>query len=438
MDVEKNDIVELTVESLGYNGEGVARIDRVPVFIAGALAHERVRAVIILVKKDFLVGKLLEIIVSSPLRVQPECAVFGKCGGCDLQHLDYTAQLDFKRTQVKSTLKKIAGIDFDVSPCRPSARQYGCRNKLSLPVRNVGGVTKIGFYAASSHRIIETDECPLQSARAGAVLPLFKKWMEGQSAYDEEKGSGAVRHLSVRELDGHLAITVVSAKKTDLGALDKLLAESINDYSLYLNINSKQNNVIFGDKTTLVGGEVKQSQLFGLTTYVHPMSFLQVNEPVASEIYAEAASRLAGSKHILDAYSGGGMLTAILSRTGAHVTGVEIVPEAVESARKLALDSNIKNVTYIMGDCAAIIPRLAKETAFDAVVLDPPRQGCDEKVIQAISTCGAQTIIYISCNPATLARDISRLSNYELIEAIPFDMFPQTKHVEALICLKRK
>lgn len=440
MDIQKNDTVELTIESLGYKGEGVARIDRVPVFIIGALPGETVRAIIILVKKDFLIGKLTEIVHPSPVRVKPKCPVFGKCGGCDLQHMDYDSQLIFKRDQVKNALKKIAGIGADVLPAVPSADTYGYRNKLSLPVRNVGGVTKIGFYAANSHRIIEIDGCPLQSQEAGGVLPVFKKWMQSVTAYDEEKGTGAVRHLSVRELGGYLSITVISAEKTDLSGLDQMLKQTIASYGLYLNINKQNNNVIFGDKTIFCGGSEAMSHLYGLCTYVHPAAFLQVNAYIAGKIYVSAAGHLrsAGAKRVLDAYSGGGLLTAILSKDAEEVTGIEIVPEAVASAKKLAGDNDIKNVTFILGDCAKEVPRLTQNAYYDTIVLDPPRQGCDEKVTAAVNASKADTVIYISCNPSTLARDIIRLDNYQIKEVTPFDMFPQTKHIETVICLQKK
>ena len=439
MDIQKNDTVELTIETLGYRGEGVARIDRVPVFIDGALPGERVRAIIILVKKNFCVGKLVSVIAPSPSRVAPECPVFGKCGGCDLQHLEYGKQLEHKRAQVADALKKIAGITAEVGACVPSDKVYAYRNKLSLPVRRSGGADRIGFYAEGSHRIVEIDACPLQSDRANSVLPLFAKWMEGQTAFDEEAGKGDIKHISIRETGAHMTVTVVATKRIDLSALDKSLVP-LGNYALYLNINTKNNNVIFGDRTILVGGAAAVSELYRLKTEVHPLSFLQVNGGIAEKLYGAVSEKLraADARRVLDAYSGGGMLSAMLARTADEVVGVEIVPEAVDSAIRLARDNSVGNVRFVLGDCATEVPKLAKENAFDAIVLDPPRHGCDEKVIAAVDACRASTLIYISCNPSTLARDLSRLTNYAITEITPYDFFPQTKHTETLCCLERK
>ena len=435
MDIQKNDIVEVLIESLGYRGEGIARIGRVPVFIVGALTGEKVRAVIILVKKDFFIGKLLEILQSAPSRVVPRCPFFGRCGGCDLQHLDYDKQLEFKTAQVLGALKKIAGINAEVGQCVSSDKIYGCRNKLSMPVRQVGGEVKTGFFAYNSHRIVEIGSCCLQSDRANSVLPIFAEWAKGETAYDEERGSGNVRHISVREIGSHIIITVVCTQKTDLLPLDSKLS-FLKDYALYLNINKAHNNVIFGNKTILCGGQEREVEVFGQKTTVHPVSFLQVNDFIAEKIYTRVAEMLksAQSQKVLDAYSGGGLLSCALANAVSSVTGVEIVPEAVESARKLA--SGRSNINFICGDCAEVIPQLTASAGFDTIILDPPRNGCDEKVISAVGASGASTVIYISCNPSTLARDLFRLSGYEIAEIIPFDMFPQTKHVETLCYLR--
>ncbi len=479
MEIEKNDDIEVTVESLGYRGEGVARIDRVPVFIAGALAGERVRAHVILVKKDYAVAKLTEVLSPSPERREPRCRYFGKCGGCSLQHMDYAAGLRFKRGAVADALRKIAHCDAEVAECVPSDAEYGYRNKLSLPVRRGAGGAEVGLFAYNSHRVVQIDDCPLQTERVRKMIPLLREAAGKFEPYDETSGRGELRHFVVRDMSGGVSLTVVAARDVT----DKVRAafSGIGASEVWLNINSGRDNVIMGDKTKLVLGERRPHEAAGLSAYVHPRGFMQVNDGVMRKLYAAVIERVKGigAERIIDAYSGGGVLTALLAPSAKEIVGVEIERAAVDSAVELARANGVTNARHICGDCAKVLPRLiasgtssgmgadtqaepikqedmrkntqacavgtadacsacgAKGGAGTLIILDPPRSGCDRAVTEAVNNAEA-TVLYISCNPSTLARDLALLGNYVPTEILPFDMFPQTPHVETLVVLKRK
>ena len=442
--LNKNDKIEAVIETLGYKGEGIARLGRVPVFINGALPGEKVRALVILVKKDFAVGKLLEVLTPSPLRVAPACPVFGKCGGCDVQHLAYEGQLDFKKRAVEDALLKIAHIRVNADECVPSPSVYGYRNKISLPVRKNAKGGAIGFFAYNSHRIVETNDCPLQTEKVRKLIPVLRGIAERFAPYDEESGKGELRHFAVRDLGGRISLTAVVTRDLNARLICAVKECGAEVDELWQNINRTRGNVIMGEGSELILGERKPYYYCGLELFVHPNGFLQVNTGVAEKLYAkvaELASR-ANADRIIDAYSGSGVLTALLSRNAKTVIGVEIEKAAVDSADELMRANGITNVRNICGDCADVIPRLLSGGNPDSektlIVLDPPRGGCDAKVINAVNACGASEVIYVSCNPSTLARDLSMLTSYNVVSVTPFDMFPQTKHVETLVLLFRK
>ncbi|MBQ7227847.1 MAG: 23S rRNA (uracil(1939)-C(5))-methyltransferase RlmD, partial [Clostridia bacterium] len=360
MDLQKNDKIEVTIESLGYKGEGVARIDRVPVFINGALPGERVRAHIILVKSSYAVAKLLEVLSPSDKRVQPECKYFGKCGGCNVQHMEREAQLEFKKGLVEDALHKIARMEAEVQPTQASEKQYGYRNKLSLPVRKSREGTAVGLFAYNSHRVVEIDDCPLQSEGVRGLIPKLHKLSKYFPPYDEESGKGVLRHFVARDLGGKLSLTVVATR--DVSEKLKSIASEIGlgVDELWLNINRQKNNVIMGDETILIDGAQVEVDVLGLTTTVHPQGFMQVNDGVMKKLYTavlDKAKELAPDL-IIDAYSGGGTLTALLSRVGKKVIGVEIEQAAVDSANALMHKQGITNVTNYCADCAQLLPIL--------------------------------------------------------------------------------
>lgn len=440
-ELQKNDDIDTSVETLGYRGEGVARVGRVPVFVQGALPGERIRAHIILVKKDYAVGKLTDVSSPSPDRVDPGCPYFGKCGGCNIRHLAYPAQLEFKRGIVRDALRKIAHIDADVAECVPSPDTSGCRNKLSLPVRAGERGAKVGLFAYNSHRVVEIEDCPLQTPAVRRTIPALRRLAARYAPYDEEKGRGVLRHFVARDLNGKLSLTVVATSDISEGLADAVAAAGIKADELWLNVNRSRTNAILGDKTVLVAGKPVLYEFMGLHTHVHPRGFLQVNGPVAEKLYGavlDVAARLSPAA-VIDAYSGGGLLTALLARVAREVTGIEIERAAVDSANELFAREGISNARTVAGDCADVLPGLVADSDADAlVVLDPPRSGCSPEVIAALNDSRAAHVVYVSCDPSTLSRDLSLLTAYRPLSVTPFDMFPNTCHVETLICLERK
>ena len=443
-EISKNDIIEAGIESLGYRGEGVARIERFPVFIKGAIPGERVRALIIAVKKDFAIAKLQEVLIPSPDRVAPPCPYFGKCGGCDLMHLDYGAQLGFKTRAVEDALKKIAHIKTEVNDCVASDKILGCRNKLSLPVRRTKDGVSVGLFAYNSHRIIRIDDCPLQTKRIRELIPAFGRLAEKFAPYDEETGRGELRHFVAREFGGRLSVTFVVTRDLSSRLIKAASEAGIKADELWMNINSEQSNVILGRDTSLLTGDRRDVDIFingrRMPVSVHPNAFFQVNDGIAEKLYTAVRRCASEGTHnrIIDAYSGGGLMTAMLSDCAGSVIGVEIEPAAVEGADELMKKAGITNVRNILGDCADKLPELMRDSKSDTmIVLDPPRTGCSSEVISAVNDSAASRIVYVSCNPSTLARDLSRLTNYAPVAVTPFDMFPNTCHVETLVLLSK-
>ena len=465
--MKKNDELTGIVTAIGSNMEGIIRIDNNVCFVPYALIGEKVKFKVLKVNKNLAFCKLIEVLTPAEERVRPRCYVYEKCGGCQLQHLKYTEQLKVKTNSVNDCLKKIALLDVKVSNCVKSDFEYEYRNKLQLPIRCVNGENKIGFFAQNSHRIVEISSCPIQAAWATNIISAFKSYLlkSKETCYQEETKSGLIRHLVVREVYGKLIIVVVINGETL--ATSNLLVEELKNYfkefSLFTNVNKEDSNVILGDKYSLVYGEISYLvEEFGLNYQIVPQSFIQVNNNVKKKLYTSAVKLLSENqdKVVIDAYSGAGLMTALFSKNAKKVYGIEIIKEAVDSANKLAKDNNLLDkIQNFVGDCAEILPNLVKELRSEnenvSVVLDPPRKGCDRKVIESILSSLPDEIVYISCSPQTLARDLGLLMNtleyqgnelkkvdapsskYETTKIQCFDMFPQTKHVETLVSLKR-
>lgn len=438
-------MVEADVLSFGYRGEGVAKIDRFPVFVKGALPGERIRARVLIVKKDYAVAKLTDVLVSSPHRVQPPCPYFGKCGGCDLMHLDEEGQLAFRRNVVTRALSGIAHTDAEAGECVRSARTLGYRNKLSLPVRRGKDGAEVGLFAYNTHRIVPIKDCLLQTERVRALMPKLSGFASHFLPYDEMTGKGELRHFTVREYGGALSLTVVVTGDLSDRIVRAAAETGIECDELWMNINDMTNNVILGRVSRLLAGEnVVRDVLVGgrkLPVTSHPNAFFQVNDDIADKLYRAVRGIAEGERHsaIIDAYSGCGLMTALLSESAERVVGIEIEPSATAVANDMMKRAGIKNVRNVCGDCAAVLPDIVRECGDDSlIVLDPPRSGCAESVTAAVNSCRARTVVYVSCDPSTLARDISRMPAYAPVSVTPFDMFPQTRHVETLAVLKRK
>ena len=459
--MQKNDILTVTCERLGSNGEGVARFGDTVLFIPGFLTGEKARVKVLAVKDKIAYGKVEELLTPAEARIRPVCAVFGRCGGCQLQHIRYRTQLAFKTELVKNTLKKIGGIDAEVSPCIRSDREYGYRNKLILPIGQKNGRTVVGFYAERSHRIVETEECPI-SEWTDKVIYAVRNFAEkcGLDGYDEETGRGQLRHIAVRNLGKKfIVVLVVTENIKGVDYFVSLLDGIFKEYSFFLNFNKQKTNVVFGKEYRLIKGEpTYTAEEAGIFYEAGAETFVQVNENVRKKLYEAALSLTDGEETVIDCYSGGGLLTAMFAKKCRKAYGIEIVKEAVECAERLkaanGLSDKMVNITGRVEE--ELFPILDKEKNA-AVVLDPPRAGADKNVISALIDSDVRKIVMISCNPATLARDLGLLTGtlvwdekgnlikssaptgkYEIRSVQPFDMFPQTKHVETLVVLSHK
>ncbi len=443
--LNKNDIVEADITDMGINGEGVAHAEGAVVFVRGAITGERVRAKIIYAGKNYCVALLDKILKRADCRTDAPCPYFPKCGGCSLQHIDYSAQTVFKTESLKNTLKKQGVSAENVLSAVKSDKKYFYRNKLTLPVRYPD---KIGFFRAESHSVVEIADCMLQNFDCKSVISALKNFMaeSGLCGYDEESGSGDIRHISVRRLSEIFLICLVATHDLSerlapfCDALKTLFGEN---FSLYLNINTKRTNVIFSDKFVFAGGkENPETEIDGLKVIPHPAAFFQVNDCVREMLYSAAEEEVKNFSAVIDAYSGAGLLSARISRKAEKVIGVEINEQAHAAALSLVKINGIKNLTPICGDCAEKIPTVLERTGDGkdvALLLDPPRSGVSANVIDAIIKAKPRKIVYISCNPATLARDLKLLSGeYEIRYIRPYDMFPQTPSLEILTVLENK
>ena len=451
--VKKNDDITLTIDAYTSEGAGIGRIDGFAVFVPGALIGETVDAHIIKVTSSYAVGKLISIFnINKKIRATPVCSVCDKCGGCDLQHMTYAAQLSFKRDRVQNALTRIGGADIEVPSVLPSKNEIRYRNKASFPFAEIDGKVKLGFYAHRSHRLIPTDDCAVQKDETVAVLRLTEKWANAHkiSAYDEEKGDGILRHLVVRATHEGVLVCIVTSGNTLPYAdqLAEMLSEGLHEANSNLvglihNINPKATNVILGTKYKLVcGRDSIDEEICGMKFRVRTPSFLQVNHEQTEKLYNTALDFLNAQKHesVFDIYCGIGTITLMAAKSAGHVTGIEYVQESVDDAKENAQRNGIENASFFAGAAERILPELVeKGQKADAVILDPPRAGCDADVLHAIAKSGAVRVVYVSCNPETLARDIKILAShgYTCTKVQPVDMFPQTGHVETVVLMSR-
>lgn len=444
MQIQKNDIIECTVDTLGIYGEGIAHVEGRTVFIRGALPDERVRAKIVFERPTFCDGKLLAVLHASPDRAVPVCPVFGKCGGCALQHMSYAAECDYKRKRLEDTFAKVARLDVQALPTVQSARRERYRNKLSLPVRATRDGTVIGFFAQNTHRVVPIDDCPLQPEWVKTVIATTHRVLEktGLSGYDEQTNSGDVRHITVRAVGGALYIAVVThhaigkQKQAFVDAFTAAFGESVR---LYGNRNERDSNVIYGTTWEKWYGSEEPVTVDGFKMDVHPASFFQVNDDVREKLYAAVIDVVGEHRNVIDAYAGAGLMTAKLAQRAAHVIGIELDPAAAAAARKTAAYNRIANMEPREGDCARLLPAALNELPDACVVLDPPQKGCDARVLDAVCAAKTATVVYVSCNPATLARDVARLgrAGFTVESTQAFDMFPMTASMESLTVLRR-
>lgn len=458
--VIKNKDYEVMIDGMTHEAQGVGRIDGLAVFVDGVIKGEVLKIKIIKVAKNYAIGKLLEIITESPDRIEPFCRVYKRCGGCSLQHMTYEKQLEFKEDTVKNALERIGGFEVCKNDKLSSIKlnkivgmhnPFNYRNKAQFPVGIKDGIPQVGFYAMRSHEIIDNPECGIQDEINFKVVKVVKEYMKEfeVSAYNEETGKGIIRHIVTKKgfKTGEVMVVIVvtSDKLPNVNRLIDRLNEDIEGFqSVFLNINSEKSNVVMGRKNILLHGKETISDFIGKFKFeISPNSFFQVN-PVQTEVlYGKALefAGLTGNETVMDIYCGIGTISLFLADKAKKVIGVEVVEQAVEDAKRNAAVNGVENVEFFAGEAEKVIPELyAKGVRADVVVLDPPRKGCEESVLQTIVDMGAERVVYVSCNPATLARDLRWMAErgYVVSEVQPVDMFPWTWHTESVCLLQMK
>lgn len=453
--IEKNKEYVLDILSQGYEGEGVAKIDGYPIFIQGALKGETVRTKIIKVKKSYAYGKIEEIINMSEDREEPKCSNYKRCGGCSIQHMNYKKQLEFKWERVKDCISKIGGLSEKLVnyPIGMESNPYRYRNKVQLPIGKVNGEIVLGFYAPRSHNIIDLDYCLIQDKVADEVAKLTKEWIkrnniEPSTVDGEFNPNGVLKHLMIRRgfKTGEVMLVLVATTLNipNLDEFKNIILKNISGIkSIVININPENTNVILGQKCiTLYGEDTIQDYIGDFKFNISPLSFFQVN-PIQTEVLYNKVleyANLTGSETVFDAYCGTGTITLFLSQKAKKVYGVEIIEPAIINARENAKLNNVDNAEFFVGKSEEIIPELIdKNIKADVIVVDPPRKGCDIKLLQSIGRVKPEKVVYVSCDPSTLARDLKILEQqgYKTVEVQPVDMFPQTSHVETVVLIQR-
>lgn len=429
------------------NSETLGEVDETTVFVPFMIKGEEATVRINYAKKNVAYGDMVEISKPSPRRVIPPCKYYRTCGGCSLMHMDYAEQLVFKRNKVTNNLRKIAKLDVDVLPCVPSPLTLGYRNKLSLPVSGRVGNVKIGMYRRNSHNVVDMDECLLGGSWANVLADTFRRYCNENEVkpYDEQTFTGEVRHLVARFIDGQLLVIIVSNGefKRDLLPFVKMLQARYDKFGLFVNINDYKNNVIMGKVTRHIYGiPYIESKQLGVITRISPDSFYQVNNEVKDAVYLKAKELLdlSSTEALIDCFSGVGILTNTLASDNYETYAIEIIPQAAENARETA-QLNGKNIVNICGDVNVELPRLASKLRGKrtTLVVDPPRKGLGEAVCRTVMDADIDSMVYVSCDSATLSRDLALLSSaYDVAYVQPYDMFPNTDQVETVVLLKRK
>lgn len=450
--LKKNDVLTGQVVDLTHEGHGVVKIDRYPIFIPNTLIDETIEYKVIKVKKNFAIGKLIKVITESDARVEPPCIYYYKCGGCQLQHMSYQAQLNMKKEQVVNLFHRKAKFTNTVIKDTVGMEDpWRYRNKSQIPV----GLSKdqqpiMGFYRQRSHDIIDMESCLIQDQQHQQVMNDVKQLISelNISVYNEKTKKGLLRHLVVRT--GHytnqlmiILVTNGKAFKQAESLVDALVRKYPNVTSIKQNINDAHSNVIMGPQSiTLYGEEEIEDQLSEITFNISDQSFYQINSHQTEKLYQQALdyAQLTGDEIVLDTYCGIGTIALYMAENAQHVYGVEVVPSAINDANQNATKNQLENTTFVCGKAEEVILKWKAEGIRpDVVMVDPPRKGCDETFLETILELNPKRIVYISCNPSTQQRDAHILNHqYDLKEITPVDMFPQTTHIETVVLFERK
>ena len=415
--MQKNDVFEGAVTAFGSDGEGIIKTGGTTAFVPLCMLGEKVRAKALKVKGNIVYGKVESILEPSKERVTPPCPVFGKCGGCDLQHMSYPAQLEFKRGQVEGALSKIGGIYAAVNAVVPCDKQFRYRNKLALPVGvDSNGETVLGFYAQRSHRIVPAADCLIQSEWYKDIVAAVKRYADmcRLNGYDEQTRTGELRQIVVREIKGKFIVAVVATRRINLEPFAVELEKIFKNFTLLLNVNNTTSNVIFSKEWHICRGEgTFEAEERGIKYVAGANTFIQVNDGVREKLYSRVIEEVGEADVAIDLYSGGGLLTAMLAKACGRAYGVEVVEEASRCADALAQSNGLKEImTNICGKVEDEIDKVMSATSGKrrVIVCDPPRKGMERSVVKKIAQSGAEKIVLISCNPATLARDLGLLT----------------------------
>ena len=453
MEFRKNDLVTLEIEDCGIDGEGIGKADGFTVFVKDAVIGDTVTAKIIKAKKNYGYGRLMEVLKPSPYRVEPKCEFARQCGGCQLQALSYDQQLVFKTNKVKGHLERIGGFtDIPMEPIIGMDELFHYRNKAQFPVgRNKEGKIVTGFYAGRTHNIIENRDCALGVAENKEVLDCVIAHMEkyGIEPYNEATGKGLVRHVLIRygyfTKEVMVCLILNGNKIPKEEQLVKSLCEIPGMTSITINVNKKHSNVILGEEIRLLWGQEYITDRIGDISYqISPLSFYQVNPMQTQKLYAKALeyADLHGQETVWDLYCGIGTISLFLAQKAKFVRGVEIVPAAIENAKENAKLNGLENTEFFVGKAEEVLPREYKKNGVyaDVIVVDPPRKGCDETLLETMIEMNPDRIVYVSCDSATLARDLKYLCErgYELRKVCPVDQFGMTVHVETVVLLSQQ
>lgn len=451
--MQKNDIIDLVVTAMSAEGNGIGRAaDGMTVFVPKTAVGDVIRCRIVKVQKTMAFGIVEELITPSTDRAaHVSCAAFGKCGGCNYCHVTYEAELRYKWQRVADALSRIGGLTLIPERIIGCASPERYRNKAQYPVAKDENGVKIGFYAARSHRIIDQRDCRLQPTDFQTVLDVVDRWIGAAnvSIYDETTHVGLLRHIYIREgvKSGELMVCLVctSGKLPLTDVLVSELKQALPRLSsVMVNLNRRDTNVVLGDRSFVLYGKPYITDILcDMTFRLSPLSFYQVNRDQAECLYRKAAeeAELTGNETLLDLYCGTGTIGLSMAKHVKTLIGVEVVEAAVADARLNAEQNGITNARFMAADAAAAATQLEREGVRpDVVILDPPRKGCEESVIDTVSRMAPDRVVYVSCDPATLARDLKRFAEreYETIRVTPVDMFPRTAHVESVAALRRK
>ena len=445
--LKKNQIYRATIEGYSSEGLGIARIDGQVVFVHRAVRGEDCEVLILKVLKNTAFGKVVAVHTLSPHRTEPDCPYYGRCGGCDFRHMDYAEELWAKRQRVQDALRRLGGSDVTVEEILGAERTERYRNKSQYPVAADGSV---GFYRSRTHQVTDIDRCLIQMGAADKAAAVLRQYIRqfAVPCYDENTGCGLLRHLYVRSnTRGECLICLLVNGESlphEPELVELLRREVPGVVGIVLGVNTVRGNAILGDRyRTLWGEDTITDTLCGLQFRLSVPSFYQVNHDQAERLYEKAVefATLTGAETVLDLYCGAGTITQVMARHAREVIGAEIVPEAIEDAKENARRNGLENVRFFCGDAAAVAADFAaKDLRPDVICVDPPRKGLAPEVVEAAASMSPERIVYVSCDPATLGRDVKRFAQhgYRAVRAAAVDLFPRTANVESVVLLERE